>query len=347
MSNSEDIRKNISNDYEKTPGYLVFDITEAVGQVIDLLKGSIETVRKFFDVDNLEGEELERFIRQRKGLTRKQATHAIGNIEVQGFGIVEIGDLFETQSGVQFAAIEAIPVDGIGRVRIEAVEGGNVGVVGANTITQMPVTLEGITLCNNPEPTVDGYDAETDESLRNRYYTKLRTPDGGANKHAYRNWALEVSGVGDAKVFPLGRGDNTVDVVIIDAEKLPASESLVKEVQEYIDPESAGKGEGVAMIGAHCYVSSAEALPINIAGKLTLSGDQQAIESMVRESVKEYLAGIAYSGRNVSHAQISNAILDTEGVIDIEGCVINGGAANIVVPERNVAVIGEVMFTYA
>ena len=35
MSKGENIRANISRDYEKTPGYLVWDITEAIGQEMD------------------------------------------------------------------------------------------------------------------------------------------------------------------------------------------------------------------------------------------------------------------------------------------------------------------------
>ncbi|WP_251612876.1 baseplate J/gp47 family protein [Senimuribacter intestinalis] len=347
MSKSENIRKKLPADYEKTPGYLLWDISEAIGQEMELQDNEINRARELFDVDNLTGEMLERFIRQRKGLIRKAATHASGELQVQGFGTVTTGDLFETENGVQFAATETVTIDGSGTVRIEAVEGGNVGIVGANTITQMPVTLEGITLCNNREATEGGYDAETDDSLRNRYYTKLRTPDSGANKYAYRNWALEVSGVGDAKVFPLGHGDNTVDVVVIDAEKKPASDTLVKAVQDYIDPGSEGKGEGVAMIGAHCYVSSAAGLWVDVTGKITMTATQAELERAIKKSIERYLASIAYSGRNVSYAQISNAIIETEGVIDIEGLMINEGTANIAVPERSVAVLGVVTFTYA
>ena len=36
MSKSENIRKNLPGEYEKTPGYLLWDISEAVGQEMDL-----------------------------------------------------------------------------------------------------------------------------------------------------------------------------------------------------------------------------------------------------------------------------------------------------------------------
>ena len=342
----EKIRNNISAEYEKTPGYLIWDIAEAVGQELDQQDTTIEDVRALFDVDNLTGGLLERTVKQRKGIIRREATYAVGKVTVMGNGIVHIGDLFETVNGVQFAATETVSITESGLVSIEAITPGNAGVVGAGTITQMPVTLAGIVSCTNEEPTADGYDAESDDSLRERYYVRLQTPDNGVNKYAYRNFALEVSGVGDAEVFPLGHGENTVDIVLIDAEKLPASEELVQRVQEYIDPNSAGKGEGVAQMGAHCYVEAAEGLEINIAGKLTISGESEPVEEAVKISVKNYLASIAFAKYDVSYAQINNAILETEGVLDIEGLQINSGLSNIAVPERNVAILGTAVFTY-
>ncbi len=347
MSRAENIRRNISDEYEKTAGYLIWDIAEAVGQEMDGQDTDLVNARALFDVDNLTGETLEKFIRQRKGLTRKAATFAVGVLQVQGTGTVTEGDLFETENGAQFAASETVEINGTGTVKIVAVTAGNAGIVGANTITQMPVTLAGIVSCNNLEPTHDGYDAETDDSLRQRYYVKLQTPDSGANKYAYRNWALEVPGVGDAQVFPLGHGENTVDVVIIDAQMLPASTDLVTAVQEHIDPDSSGRGEGAAMMGAHCYVSSAAGQAINLTGKLLINGEQTAVETAVKASVSAYLAGIAYSGYSVSYAQINNAILETTGVLDVENLTVNGGTANIAVAERSVAILGTAVFSYA
>lgn len=343
----ENIRNNISADYEKTPGYLLWDISEAVGQEMDIQDAELAGIRSIFDVDNLEGDMLERAVRQRRGLERKAATYAVGILEIIGSGNVNQGDLFETENGVQFRATETAEIMEAGSVAIEAIEPGNVGVVGANTITQMPVTLAGIVSCNNPEPTHDGYDAETDDSLRQRYYAKLRTPDSGANKYAYRNWAMEVPGVGDAQVHPLGHGDNTVDVVIINTDKLPASPDLVADVQEYIDPGSSGRGEGAAMMGAHCYVSSATGLEINLTGKLIINAQQADVEAAVKQSVKSYLASIAYSGYNISYAQINNAVLETAGVLDVENLKINDGIANIEVPDRSVGILGTAVFDYA
>ena len=100
-------------------------------------------------------------------------------------------------------------------------------------------------------------------------------------------------------------------------------------------------------MGAHCYVSAATALEIHIAAKLTISGVQDEVEAEVKASIAAYLANIAFSGSNVSYAQLGNAILDTEGVLDYENLTVNEGITNIGVPERHVAVLGTVVFTYA
>lgn len=345
MSRADDIRNRISDEYEKTPGYLLWDVSEAVGQEMDLQDITAEETKSMFYVDNLTGDYLTSFVKERKGIERRAATYAIGSLTITGNGAITIGDIFETANGVQFSAAETKTIAEEGTVNIKAMIAGNSGVVGAGSIVQMPVTIEGIVSCTNEAATYNGYDEEDDASLRERYYTALQTPANGANKASYEKWALEVSGVGAAKVYPLGHGDNTVDVVIIDQDMQPANSSLVKTVQDYIDPDSAGKGEGEAMIGAHCYVSSATGTAINITGKLSYTGSKDTVVENVKTSIKVYLATIAFTGKNVSYAQIANAIIESEGVLDVENLKINNGTANISIAERHVAVLGTVVFT--
>lgn len=348
MSKGESIRQRIDNKYEKTAGYLIYDVTEAVGQEMDETDIEIAEANGKLNADNLSGEELDRFVKQRKGISRKEATYAVGIVTVTGNGVIAAGDLFETENGVQFEATEEVTVQETADVPVSAKTAGNAGIVGAGTINEMPITLEGISSCTNSEPTTDGYDAESDEALRERYYLALRTPTSSGNKAAYRNWALEVSGVGDAQVYPLGHGDGTVDVVIIDDQMKPASESLVHEVQSYIDPSSEGKGLGEAPIGAKCYVSSATGIDINVSGDITLQSgaDSTTIEEAIKSSIGEYLAEIAFTGSAVSYAHIASRITQVSGVVDIENLKINDGTANISIEERCVAILGTVVFNY-
>lgn len=348
MSRGENIRERIDGKYEKTAGYLLFDVTEAVGQEMDETDIEIAEANNKLNADNLSGEELDRFVKQRKGITRKAATYAVGIVTVTGTGTVNAGDLFETENGVQFEAAEEVIVQETADVPIVAKIAGNAGVVGAGAINQMPITIEGISACTNASPTAEGYDAESDEALRERYYLALRTPTSSGNKAAYKNWALEVPGVGDAQVYPLGHGDGTVDVVIIDDQAKPASSSLVEEVQEHIDPGSEGKGIGAAPIGAKCYVSAATASNINLTGKITLQSGKESttVEAAIKAAVEEYLAKIAFTGTVVSYAHIVSEVTQADGVLDVENLKVNGGTANVSVAEKYVAVLGTVVFTY-
>ena len=100
-SRGDSIRGRISEKYEKTPGYLIYELTEAVGQEMDECDASISEVADKLNVDNLEGDDLTRFVFQRKGISRKEATFATGTVTVQGTGTVTAGDVFETENGVQ------------------------------------------------------------------------------------------------------------------------------------------------------------------------------------------------------------------------------------------------------
>ena len=49
----------------------------------------------------------------------------------------------------------------------------------------------------------------------------------------------------------------------------------------------------------------------------------------------------------MSYARIGAELLAAEGVEDYEGLTVNGGTANLNIPARYAAVLGEVSVTYA
>jgi len=339
-----DILGGISDDYAKTEGNITHDIPASVSIVLEGLYGLVGTLYNKIDVDQLTGDELTRFVKQRKGTIRKLKTYAIGEITATGNGTIDAGDLFETETGIQFEATETKVISGSGAVKVRCLSGGTVGVVGANTIKFIPVTIAGITTVTNAQPTYDGFDDETDDSLRTRYYEALQIPPTSGNIYHYLKWAKEVNGVGGAKVFPLWEGDNTVKVVIINADMIPASSEIVEAVQAYIDPEISGKGEGQAPIGAYCTVTSAAALFINI------ECDVEPVEGYTIEEVTQnisvkivdYLKSIAFKQNYVSYAKIGSLIFETEGVKDYTALLVNLGNVNIDIDDQEVAVIGTI-----
>ena len=340
---------SISDDYIKVPGTFTYDLIKTYVLASNTLEEKIERLWKMFNIYNLSGEELERYVFQRKGVKRKKANSAIGIVTVKGNGTINEGDLFETKAGTRFASIETKVINIEGDVKVKAVIPGSIGNVGANSIILIPITLQGITGVTNKNSTYDGYDTETDTSLRERYLIEVQKPATSGNIYHYMQWAREVPGVGDSKVFPLWNGNNTVQVVIIDDNKSPASEELIKRVQEHIDPkglsnETWGTGAGEAPIGAYCTVSSATAKNINVNMRIVLEKGYELsqITLLIKEKIKEYLKEIAFNKSAVSYSVLSSSILSIKGISEWTEFSINNEHSNIQIGEKEVAVIGTV-----
>ncbi len=340
---------DMPDSYQKTIGFPTYDLLAAASLRLAETDAVIEDARASLDPENLSGGELDRYIYPRSGIARKAATFASGVLTVKGTGTIEQGTLFESSGGVQYAATETVSIDGESEVPVTCRVDGTAGNLPAHSVAQMPVTVQGITGCDNAAEMTGGYAEETDAEYYARYLLKMRTPATSGNVYHYEQWALECAGVGHVRVFPRVQGANTVDVVIADSTGQPASEELVKAVQDYIDPESEGAGRGQAPIGAQCFVSAATAKEITLALKVFKlnTAAEDSVTAAIKSAVTDYLAGTVFSQSYVSYAQIASAILSAEGVVDFEGLTVGGGTANITVGERECPVLGEVTISYA
>ena len=334
--------------YQKTVGFPTYDLLAAASIPMEELAAQLQETAAKLDPAKLTGEELESYIKSRSGLTRNPPTYASGILQVTGNGTVNEGDLFESAGGIQFAATATVEISGSGEVPIRCTTPGAAGNLPAGSVTMMPVQIAGIVSVSNSDTLTGGYDAESDAAYYDRYILRLQTPPTSGNQYHYRIWALEVTGVGGVQIYPLGHGDNTVDVVIIDVDGQPADEELVQRVQTHIDPGSKGLGEGEAPIGAYCYVSGAEPKELDLSMTVqTLPGaEQAAVTAAVKAAVAAYLKGIAFAQDYVSYARINAAVLEADGVQDVSGLTVNGATANVAIGERQVAVLGEVSIQY-
>lgn len=336
--------ESVPNTYDKRTGNFIHSAIYPVAEQLEKTDESIEQAVDKMNISNLSGDELEKRVLERTGIIRKEATKALGEVTLTGTGTVNIGDLFETEDGIQFEATETKSIISSGTVNIEAVIPGDSGNVPSNTINLFPVTLAGFTAVTNTNPTEDGFEAESDADLLGRYFDRTQTPSTSANKNQFRNWSKEVAGIGDAKVIPLWFGDNTVKIVIINSARLPTSTQLVTDVQEYIDPNSSGTGEGVAPVGAYVTVESATGVNVDVSATIVLSTgytQQQAIDNFTDDLI-EHLASIAFVESIVSYAKIGKILIDAEGVEDYTDLLVNGGTTNPNILPEEVAVIGSV-----
>lgn len=347
IKTSEEILQNllnqVSDEYQKSVGFPMYDILNAFAIASEPIYITLERTAKELDADNLMGVFLDRFIGQRKGLIRKPATFATVSLTITGSGIIQKGDLFQTETGLIFEAVETKEINQTGQVLAKCTVSGAIGNVLVGEINIISVSIPGILGVTNEQKAEGGYDAEKDEDFRERYYKALREPATSGNVYHYEQWAKEVTGVGKVKVIPRHKGVNTVKLVIINSNNQPADQSLITDVQNYIDPNGRGEGRGKAPIGAECLVVSATSTTIDISVKIRGANDETT-KSIIRKKVRDYFASVAFKEDYISYAKVANVILNTEGINDIENLKLNGKAENITVPELSVAVLGVMTF---
>jgi uncharacterized phage protein gp47/JayE len=277
------------------------------------------------------------------GQERNQASYAVRKATFTGqSGVsvdVPIGSRFSI-SGVTYKAMLRIAS---GQFELQSEQPGSIG--NQYFGTMLPIDyVDGLVLATLLDVLIPGADRESDDDYRTRFFLGVRLPATSGNKADYRKWALEVDGVGGAQVLPLWNGPGTVKVIIIDAEKLPASPTLVTIVQDYISP-SDGTGEGVAPVGADVSVVAATSVSVNITGTIVRDGSRtiDQIEDDFTAVVSAYLASIAFTiNTNVQYAKLGAMLLDVAGVDDYTALELNGATGNITVPDGEVAVLGTV-----
>ncbi|QEK12572.1 baseplate J/gp47 family protein [Crassaminicella thermophila] len=331
--------QNISDEYDKTEGSFFYDVLKSVAIELENAYKKQESILDKGFVETATGEWLDKKVAE-QGLTRKSATKATTIVTITGSEgtIVNEGTLVASDT-VNFVVKETKTIDATGQVDVlvECEEEGSIGNVPAGAIKYFPVTIAGLTGVTNLNAVTNGYDGETDEELRQRYFDKVRTPATSGNKWHYRNWAKEVTGVGDARVFPLANGPGTVKVMIIDSNKTGAEQELIDAVYNHIEENRP--------IGATVTVVSATEVPININVTLTIDTDnyaEQEVITNIENNITAYLKEIAFVEDYVSYAKVGSIILDTIGVLDYSNLIVNGGTSNITIADNEVAVLGGV-----
>ncbi|MCR4719776.1 MAG: baseplate J/gp47 family protein [Firmicutes bacterium] len=328
----------ISNEYDKTVGSFFYDVEQPVSTELETVYGQVEDILKNGFAKTAEGEYLDNKVLE-QGLTRKAATASTVTVKVTGTpsSSVSVGDKVASDELV-FTVIENAVLDsgGIAYVTASCDTLGRIGNIPIGAINKFPVTLPGLVSVTNEEAASGGYDEETDDELRERYFEKVSLPATSGSKYHYVAWAKEVSGVGDAKCIPLWNGNGTVKVIIINSDKEAAGSALINEVASHIEENRP--------IGASVTVESATPLTINISVSLVLANGvtEEMARNRISNSVTEFLQKKAFSSSYISFAQIGGCILNCDGIIDYTDLTLNGDTENIEVSETAVPVLGGV-----
>lgn len=326
----------IPPNYDISEGSFFYDLLYPVAVQIYMLRTKAEGLTDEAFALTASGEYLDRKVAE-QGLTRRGAGYAKGTLKITGNAgeVLHSGTKFASEN-ILYSTDETvtIPTDGIITVPATCTVSGSVGNVKAGTINRMPITIPGIKSVINEDAFTGGYDAEDDETLRDRYMEKVSRPNVSGNKYHYIEWAKEVSGVGNAQVIPLWDGAGTVKVIITNTDNQPADEDLISRVTKHIEDNRP--------IGANVTVVSAEAITIDVSVTLVSEID---VQSEVENILKEYLSDVTLKQSYVSYAKIGGLILSIPGVEDYSNLKINNSTSNISINDGSVPILGSVVLS--
>lgn len=329
-----------SADIDKRTGSITYDMLSPAAIELALAYIELNNVLNFGFADTTFGPYLD-LRADEYGLTRKASVKSVGSLTFSGPNGTVIAAGTQASTGgntpVTFITTEAGTIaSGSVTVDAEALVGGASGNVALNTITQLIGDLVGVVTVNNAANFDGGADTETDAALLARYYERARNPATSGNAAQYRQWALEVAGISDAKVTPVWAGAGTVKVVLLDDDKTAPASSVVTEVADYI--------ETVRPVGATVTVVGATEVAINVSGTYTLASGAVIADAraQILAGLTAYLKTLAFVDPVVRYTQIANVVLNAEAVVDYSALTVNGGTGNITIASGSVAIAGTV-----
>jgi len=228
------------------------------------------------------------------------------------------------------------------------------------------VNIEGLNSATLGSMYEAGADEESDDALRTRWREAKAGPAENGNKAHYKKWCEEVPGIGRARILPLWGGENTVKAVLFGTDGFNINSTLVKTVQDYVDPIvdgfdvvvdgvtytfGDGMGEGVANMGAHFLAVSS--VPFNLTVSATLSLNEgytiEQATASATAAITAYLKNLALNTADESNevvriSMIGSILTELDEVLDYDDLQINNQTSNITIASDSVGVLAGVIF---
>ena len=161
-------------------------------------------------------------------------------------------------------------------------------------------------------------------------------------------WLSAVYQAAADKLLTVG---GTVKVHIISSEFKAPSATLVKNVQDALDPTVlAGEGDGVAPIGHVVNVIGVKEVPVNIALNIEYKEGYSfaVLKELIENAVEEYFSRLrqAWASNDntiVRISQIEYRLLELDGIFDQKDTTLNGQEENIIIDRESIPVRGEII----
>ena len=187
-----------------------------------------------------------------------------------------------------------------------------------------PITDYGLNLINVAvldSCIITGADETSDEKVREAYFEYVANKSEGANIAQYRQWLNEFDGIGAHKIVPTWAGANTVKVVVIDELKEAPTQDFIASVQNYLDPNKEGLGEGKAPIGAVVTVEGGTNAYIAVKATIALTSADADIAD-VNDRLRDYCRSIAFQKNTINIYEVASVILSSPVVANVDNVAL-------------------------
>lgn len=347
MNSYEEIKERILSDVSLTDrreGSFVNDMVSPMALELEKVYQAIVAAQDTMFVNTSTGIWLDKRGAE-YAIHRKKGTYADGICTFTGQknAVIRAGNVCATLSGLVFVVQKdaVIGEEGTVDAYVKAQEIGGKYNVLPNSITILPVNISGVSGVTNTEKILGGSDVETDDELAQRILEKLQKPATSGNVFHYRQWAKEVNGVGEVKVFPLDNGPGTVTVMpITNTGRSPNSE-IIQKVKAHIEENRP--------IGATVTVTAPAEKMIAVDAVLMLSpsASLDAVQTEYEKEFQQYIRNTAFRSAVVDFYRCLSMFYDIDGVDAVQTFTLNGKTENITVGEREVQVVGEIQIQKA
>lgn len=337
FKNYEEIKQGIlKGDFLE--GSFVDDMAAPVSLEIESVYEMMKSVLERRFLINETDEELDARASE-YGIFRKSGSHATGTIQVEGVegAVIPKGSLFSTNTGLLYESLEDRVIEALkASISVKALEVGSLYNVSALAINAMPIVISGITSYSNLAAITGGSNVESDEALLERILLRIQSPSTSGNKAHYRQWALEVAGIADAKVIPQMNGAGTVGIIPVTVDRRKPSQDMIDLVFAYVEENRP--------IGATPVVVAPTEKAINVGARVDIVAgyDINLIKQKYVELIEEYLIKSVFRLSVVDYFKCLSFFYDIEGVSTVIEFTINGTNTNVLIGETEIQVLGTV-----
>lgn len=326
----------------------------AAARVTSEFYQALRAVPSMLFVDPNSGQFLDLVAGDYFNMTRRSGTVATCSMDLFGAPgtLIQRGTVFLTAEGLRFATTVAVTIGADGRAvcTLQAAENGAAYNIAAGALVSMWINIPGLTSYYNTEAT-GGTDDETGEQLYERIDGARKRPRTSGNGWDYRGWALEIDGVGEAKIVELAFGAGTVGITLVDSTYAPASPEKVEAVLQNILRKKP--------IGAAPTVEAAKAVEISVSATVTLAGTTTevvkealtaALQNYFKTLIDNKYQRIYYKPSEdlpytVVYNRILALLLTIPGVDNFSSLTVSGAEEDISIPADSIPTLGEVTVT--